>query len=515
MSAGGGGGGRGGGSSGGSSSGGKSSGSGSSSGSSGGSFGSSSGGSSGGSSGARTNGGGAGFSQPRAVIPNGAPAGSVGYSKGGVGVPLTSAPRYTNTRGTYSQYTPTNTGGYGPNRRNGWVGAYNPSLLYWVMVPSLFYLGYHSTYQRYNQNTGAYYAPQIDTQNNGPSNILINGTEYTSSDDNYHYTFNISTNNGYPMADHAYYASSDHSAHPADFAYRLTFSHVVEFEDINQNGMFDPDQDRVLAASSLQNAVWKELVLSMKPVPTNASQSYYTVSTNSTIPYNGTDSRFNIQLTWRTSNLQLNTTAPIPMQPNSLEYDFSVSGYPFTSSRLALAQLMNTLNYNDVLFDVNATTPMDIATQIKTNQTYGLSIGNYSEGRLEYQRTANVSDASTAEWYTSLKPADISANSYISPNDWIWGTNAPSSGISKLLFISMPFTTDSSVPPKDSTAVGNSTTGATVSGTFSGMGFLDVDVMDALASGSSSDDSSKSSGSRYSLSVLTIPCIAFGILISL
>ncbi|KAG0185212.1 hypothetical protein DFQ28_009710, partial [Apophysomyces sp. BC1034] len=98
-------------------------------------------------------------------------------------------------------------------------------------------------YHRYNSNTGAYYAPELTSQGSGTSNIVINGTEYSSKEDNYRYTFNISTNNVYPMVDHAYFASSDPTAHPTDFVYRLTTSHIVEFDDINQNGFFDEGQD--------------------------------------------------------------------------------------------------------------------------------------------------------------------------------------------------------------------------------------------------------------------------------
>ncbi|KAI7866654.1 hypothetical protein BDF14DRAFT_1811126 [Spinellus fusiger] len=479
------------------------------------------GGSGGGSSGSirAPVGGGGSFSQPRTGPSSQAgqnlPAGSHGFTKGGYGNYGGTAPQYASTKQTYTNYPSTYTGGYGAGSRSGWVGAYNPGLLYWAVFPSFLYLGYHSTYHRYNQVTGAYYAPALITQSNGPSNLLINGTEYTSNKDNYHYTFNISTSNVYPMVDHAYYASSDPRAHPSDFVYRLTFSHIVEFDDANQNGLFDVGQDRILAISSLQNAAWQPLLLSNNTVPTNSSQTYLQITTSATIPYNSTGAPFNVQLIWRASNLQLNQSAPIPLQPNSLQYDFSVAGYPSTTSRLALAQVLTTLPGNTILLDVNATTPIDIANQIKTNQTYGLSVGNFSEGRVEYQNTVNISDPTSTTAWINLNPSNISAQSSILPMDWIWGTTVPANSVSQLLFVSIPYTIDTSsstVPlainstlPTDPTTLSNR-----ITGTVSGWGFLDTDVMNAADSGATKGQTNMMSLS----STLIIATAAMSVLMS-
>ncbi|OAD69141.1 hypothetical protein PHYBLDRAFT_66889 [Phycomyces blakesleeanus NRRL 1555(-)] len=447
--------------------------------------------------------GGGGLSRPKAEISSNSLPGTKGYTKGGEGPPI-SGGTYPNTRALNNNYKQTTSQHFSENGRSGWMGAYNPAMVYWAITPAIFYAGYYEAFRRFDPETGAYYAPNITTQADNPSNILINGTEYTSDEDNYHYTFNISTNNGYPMVDHAYWATSDFSASLADFAYRLTFSHVVEFDDVNQNGMFDPDQDHLLAVSSLQNAVWKDLFWEEVPMPTNSSLTYYMATSNATIPFNGSSSYFDVQFTWRLSNIRLNTTVSIPVQPNSLQYDFKVEGYPTTSARLALVQLVNTFEENEITFDVNNTTPIDVATQVRTNITYGISIGNYSEGRLEYHNKVNISDGSAAGWYTDLSPDNISASSYISPDDWIWGIYPPSIGISKLLFVSMPFQSENSVPVKNGTSSATKTAkNGKVSGMVSGLGFLDVDVMNAMAIPSSGLSNIYISSAAYTIHLFT------------
>ncbi|KAI8374463.1 uncharacterized protein BYT42DRAFT_615624 [Radiomyces spectabilis] len=412
------------------------------------------------------------------------PPGSQGYTKGGYGS-FGAPPPYSqaNTRGSFTNYPQSYAGGYGPGSRAGWVGAYNPSLLYWAIVPSFFFLGYHHMYHRYNSNSGAYYAPQM-TASGGNGEVIINGTEYTSSEDNYHYTFNITTNNVLPIVDHAYYASSDPAAHPADFVYRLTFANIIEFDDANQNGFLDANE-HILAITSLQNAQWSPMSLANKTVPSNSTLSYYETSASSSVTYNNTgattgNQTFNVQLTWRSTNLQINNTAPLTLQPNSLQYDFAVSGYPKSAnSRIALTQVLTLKPDTGVWFDVNMTTPVDVANQIKTNETYGISVGGYSEGRLEYQPTVNITDATQVpSTWTTLDPVQINQLSYNSPNDWIWGDVTADKRKAKLLFISMPYQS------ADNT-VNNSTQGSKVNARISGFGFLNTDVLNAGAGGSS------------------------------
>lgn len=364
---------------------------------------------------------------------------------------------------TYTNYPSTYTGGYGVGGyRGGWYGTYNPALLYWAIIPSAFYIGYWGAYHRYNSQTGAYYAPVLSTGGEGTSNVIINGTEYTSDDDNYHYTFNMSTNNVYPMADYSFFASSDPSANPADFAYRLLFANVIEFNDANNNGFYD-NGEQVLAVTSLANLPWQPLAVANRTAPNNASQTFIEVTTmasNVTRNNNASDTSFTAYLTWRSSNLQINATdGGVPLQPNSLWYNLSLSGYPLPTSpstRLAIAQVLSLSTDNNIVFDVNMTTPADVARQIKTNETYGLSLGNYSNGRLEYEPTVNITDV-------SQPPSNAGIPSDSNRNAWIWG-NSFDSRQQKLLYISIPY--QNSTSPK-----------------LTGFGFLDVDVMNAAASG--------------------------------
>ncbi|KAF7721514.1 hypothetical protein EC973_004540 [Apophysomyces ossiformis] len=457
-------------------------------------------------------GGGGGLSQPRTGPPPAAGGGyqfpphSQGYPKGGYGGFSSPPPyRYTDTRTSYTNYPVTYGGGYGVGHRSGWVGSYNPALLYWAIIPATAYMGYHAMYHRYNQNTGAYYAPELTSQGSGSANVWITGTEYSSKEDNYHYTFNISTNNVYPMVDHAYYASSDPAAHPADYVYRLTMSHIVEFDDVNQNGMFDAGQDQIIALSSLGRAAWQPMVLYNKTVPNNSTQSYLETSTSATIAYNNSAASggnpFTVQITWRASNLQLNNTAPIPMQPNSLEYDISLTGYPKSvpTSRIAIAQVLTTLPDTGVFFDISPSTPPAVANQIKTNQTFGISVGNYSEGRLEYQTSLNVSEVNEVHYsLATLSPSSINSESYASPDDWIWGTVATASRKAKLLFVSIPF---------NAAPATNDTTVPKVNAQMAGFGYVNTDVLNAAASpnsGQRENGSSRPSIAKLALVVSTV-----------
>ncbi|KAL0144457.1 hypothetical protein V8B55DRAFT_1486738 [Mucor lusitanicus] len=432
----------------------------------------SSGGSTGGSTGGRGTTGSTGSTAGRGVAGTGSTPNSVS-SKGGTGGFGGAPPAYySNTRSSYTNYPPAYSGGYSPASRYGYTGFYNPALIYFAIMPPFLFYGYHSAYHRYNQNNGYYYAPQLTEQGSNTNNVIINGTANSGKDDNYHISFNISTNNQYPMVDHAFFASSDHNARTADFVYRLQFSQVIEFEDANQNGFYDANE-QIYSVTSLQNLAWQPFQVTNITVPNNATQSYLQTGTTATVAYNNTagnttgSPNFTVRITYRTSNLQLNNTAPIIMQPNSLEYDFSVEGFPTTvanahpNARLGVAQLLSTSANEPVNFDVNMTTPLDVANQIKTNLTYGLSIGDYTEGRSEYQPTVNISDASGA----GIDANTVAAAPGYNTDDWIWGAeSAPSTRVNKLLLITMP----------GYSASGNITTAgsaATMNTTFSGFGF--------------------------------------------
>jgi hypothetical protein len=310
---------------------------------------------------------------------------------------------------------------------------------------------------------------------------MINGTVNSGKDDNYRYTFDMSTNNQFPMIDHAFYASSDPNARDADFVYRTQFSSIVEFDDVNGNGFYDANEP-ILSVTTLQNLQWQNFIVTNITVPSNATQSYLQTSTFANVTYNNTASgggtgnpSFGVRLTYRSSNLQLNNTAPIVMQPNSLQYDIAIEGFPNTvvnarpNARLAISQVLSAQAGIPIGFDVNMTTPVDIANQIKTNQTYGISIGEYTQGRLEFQPQVNISDVSTINSWTVLDATGLASAPTYNTGDWAWGADAPPSGrVNKLLFVTVPGYANSSGP---------------INIGYSGFGFLDTDVMNALANG--------------------------------
>lgn len=350
-------------------------------------------------------------------------------------------------------------------------------------MPPFLFLGYNSAYHRYNQQSGYYYAPQITEQGSNTANVIINGTANSGKDDNYRYAFNISTNNQFPIIDHAFYASSDPNARTADFVYRLQTSQIIEFDDVNQNGFYDANEP-ILSVTSLQNLQWQNFQVSNITVPNNATQFYLQTGTFANVTYNNTagstatgSPSFGVRITYRSSNLQLNNTAPITMQPNSLEYDFAVEGFPNTiasarsTAKLAFVQVLSSNANVPIVFDVNVTTPVDVTSQIKTNQTYGISIGDYTQGRLEFQNTVNITDVSgfNAGWTTTFDATSLAGIPAYVSSDWIWGSNAPASNRSnKLLFVTVPGYTNVSSP---------------INAAYSSFGFLDTDVMNALANG--------------------------------
>ncbi|CAO3626165.1 unnamed protein product [Cunninghamella blakesleeana] len=399
--------------------------------------GSSGGGSSGGSKGGGSSGGSSGGG--RGAPPSGArPGGSV--SSGGGRGNFPSKPSYTNSgsRQNFNNYRPTYAGPYAGGGY-GYVGHFNPALGYFFIIPSALYLGYYAGYHRYHHTDGAYYAPQITNQGSGSSNVLINGTAYPDDNDNYHYTFNVTARSDqFATIDLAYFDSSDYNANPADFIYRLTMAHVLEFDDSNNNGFYDANE-RILSISSLQNINWQPMILNNRTVANNVSQTYLETTTFANVTYNNTagtnqpnaNTTFGITMTIRSTNLQLNGTASIPLQPNSIQYDIQLQNFPSITAgtlgtvnpRTALAQIVSTRPFTNVVMDVNTTTPLNIALQTKTNVTYGASVGNFSEGRLEYQPSVNITNmqgVSTSTWTNLLDPSQV--NRLNAPNDWAWGS---------------------------------------------------------------------------------------------
>ncbi|KAI9263488.1 hypothetical protein EDC94DRAFT_606904 [Helicostylum pulchrum] len=462
----GGGGGRGGG--GGSSGGGGRGGGGGSSGGGGKGGGGSSSGGGRGSSGSGSSGGGTALKTPK---------GATGTFRNGA------PPAYSNTRSNYKNYPPAYSGGYTAASRSGYRGSYMPGMMYFAIMPPFLFLGYHSAYHRYNQNDGYYYAPAITEQGSNTQHVMINGTTNSGKDENYRYTFDISTDNQFPISDHSFYSSSDPNAHPADFAYRVQTTQIIEFDDANQNGFHDFNE-RILSVTTLQNLKWQNFLVSNITVPNNPDQNYLQTSTFANVTYNNTspagstgNPSFRVLLTYRASNLQLNNTAPIVMQPNSLQYDFAVEGFPNTiakshpNAKLAFVQVLSYPSKTPVVFDVNTTTPVDVANQIKTNLTYGISIGEYTQGRLEFQNTVNITKVPpyTTNAWTLMKPADLAAISTFNP--WTWGNpDASNTRDQELIFVTVP-------------GYSNFNGTGLINASYSGFGFLDTDVMNAMAGG--------------------------------
>lgn len=382
--------------------------------------------------------------------------------------------------GTYTSYYPTYGGGYGYGYPYGWYGFYNPSLLYWSVIPLGFYAGYHMTYSRYNLQNGAYYAPLISSQNSGSQDVMINGTAYTDDTNNYHYTFGVITSTGRPALDSAFYSSSDSQATPADFAYRLTFWQLIEFTDTNNNGILD-DGEPISSTIPLQGG-WSAIQISNKTSATNSSLTYLEGQTTTAI--NASNHTFNATLVFRVANVQINNTFALTYEPNSAEYEFSLNGYQIGNSANRVA-LLQVLSYNPSLpsaADINSTTSANVATQIKTNETYGVSIGPYSEGRLEYNSQLNLTNVTFGS-YVSQATQQIQGS--LTPIDqWIWSGSSPNG--TSVLAITLP-------APNNGTQ------------TVAGFAFLDVDV---LGLGASSGGNSAFSGGMTKVSSIALTAVS-------
>lgn len=380
--------------------------------------------------------------------------------------------------GTYTNYYPTYGGGYGYGYPYGWYGGYNPAFLYWAVIPLGFYAGYHTTYSRYNAQEGAYYAPMITSQNSGTQDVMINGTAYTDDTNNFHYTFGVVTSTGRPALDSAFFASSDYNASPADFAYRLTFWQLVEFSDTNGNGILD-DGEPVSGTIPLQGG-WSTIQISNKTSPANSSLTYLEGQTTTFV--NASNHAFNATLVFRVSNVQINNTFALTYEPNSIEYEFSVTNYQLTNPANRVA-LLQALSYNSLIptaTDINSTTPANVAAQIKTNTTYGASIGPYSEGRLEYSNQLNLTNVTFGSY---VSDATQQVQGSLTPIDqWIWNGVSPNG--TSILAVTLP------LPNNGSTTQ-----------TVAGFAFLDVDV---LGLGASSAGNSVSLGRLNKVSTVAL-----------
>ncbi|RUP46509.1 hypothetical protein BC936DRAFT_146877 [Jimgerdemannia flammicorona] len=381
------------------------------------------------------------------------------YSHGGYGYRnYNTAPIYVDDRYYYTNYRPTYGGYWGYDTPYGWYGLYNPTSIYWYCIPYYYYPGYHTKYYRYNEQNGAFYAPEIDVVGSGSSSALLNMTEYTDDINNYHTTFGYSITTGFPIIDCAYFSSSDPAATPADFYMRLTFWQIVEYNDTNNNSAFDDGVDTVLSSIPLNQTTvpWTTLNFLNKTAETN--RTYQEATTTATI--NQTNSHtFNISLVFRSSNIQINATFALPITPHAAMFDLLVTGYNFTSnsSRLAILTVQSTMEYS--LMDINSTTPADGAQQIKSNLTVGASIGEYSEARLEWKSSINVNNLTSSAYTQSALTLVNSKPSPIQP--WLVGNDTTP------YFVSVFAMT----VPKDSLN--------TVAGTanISGFAYLDVDLL--------------------------------------
>jgi hypothetical protein len=322
-----------------------------------------------------------------------------------------------------------------------------------------FYAGYHSTYHRYNGQDGAYYAPLITSQNSGNADVMINGTAYTDDNTNYHYTYAFTTSTGYPAIAAGFYSTSDYQATPADFAYRLTFWELVEFTDSNNNGVLD-DGEQIAATIPLQGS-WSAIQISNKTSPTNSSLTYLEGQTTTSI--NASNKTFNATLIFRVANVEINNTFAVTYEPNSAEYEFSTSGYTASNpaNRLALLQILSNDPSIPTAADINSTTPAAVAAQIKTNETYGVSIGPYSEGRLEYSNQLNLTNVTFGSYVSQASQLVPGNLTYF--DRFIW--NGKSVNATTVLAVTLPLSNNASTAQ-----------------TVAGFAFMDVDVLNIEAS---------------------------------
>ncbi|RUS23050.1 hypothetical protein BC937DRAFT_93005 [Endogone sp. FLAS-F59071] len=444
--------------------------------------------SSGSGSGSHISEGESGFSSPSKASTTGIgsylfSSGSHGYSHGGYGYRDSNAPTYVWNRYYYTNYRVTYGGAWSYGFPYGWYGIYNPSIIYWYYIPSFAYPGYQTKYYRYNEQTGAFYAPELDVVGNGSPSVLINTTDYTDDINNCHDTFDFSISTGFPNIDSAYSSSSDPTSTPADFYFRLIFWQLVEYTDTNDNGAFDDGVDTVVFSIPLNNVTvpWTSLTFQNKTVETN--RTYQEATTTASLA-SASKRMFNISLTFRASNIEVNSTFVLPIIPNAAMFDFLISGYTFknSSSNLALLTLLTTSE--NCYMDINSTDPA-VVTQIKTNATVGVSIGDYSEGRLEWNSNVNVNNLTSASYVQSAMALLVGEPSPIQA--YLLGNTTTPDPVS-VLAVTIP-------PGSYNVAAGTAN--------LSGFTFLDADVLN-------NDNSAASSLWRQGMNLHLATLSAFG-----
>lgn len=317
---------------------------------------------------------------------------------------------------------------------------------------------------------------------------MMNGTAYTDDNTNYHYTYAVTTSTGYPAIASGFYSTSDYSATPADFAYRLTFWQMVEFTDSNNNGVLD-DGEQVAATIPLQGS-WSPIQIANKTSPTNSSLTYLEGQTTASI--SASNKTFNATLIFRVANVEINNTFAITYVPNSAEYEFSTSGYSASNpaNRLALLQILSSDPSILAATDINSTTPAADAAQIKTNQTYGVSVGPYSEGRLEYNNQLNLSNVTFGSYVGQA--SQLVLGNLTNLDKWMW--TGKTINETSVLAVTLPLANNASTAQ-----------------TIAGFAFMDVDVLNTEASsaGSKALSPGMKSVSSILLSLVTVTIVTF------
>lgn len=280
-----------------------------------------------------------------------------------------------------------------------WYGQYNPAWVYWYVLPSAYYQGYTTKYYRYNYELGAYYAPMLSISGSNTLTRTINATEYTDETNNYHTSFVLDLTAGYPSINAIYYSTSDPSATMADYTFRVAFWELLEFLDTNGNGQFDDGVDVIINTIPLNRTSnpWVPLTLFNRTL-TGTNRTYFEGETTAELLYNQSTSipkLFNATFIFRASNLQVNSTSfALPLEPNSVAFEFSVTGFPFASnlSRLAVLSILSAPDVESSLMDTNTFNTPAVMQRILTDLSVGVSIGDYSEGRFEWKPSILVTN---------------------------------------------------------------------------------------------------------------------------
>ena len=272
-----------------------------------------------------------------------------------------------------------------------WYGNVKSSSIYWYIIPSAYYQGYTTKYYRYNDEFGAYYAPLLTISPNTTLVSMINATEYTDTKNNYHTSFVIDPfTAGYPSIETIYYATSDQAVTRGDFSFVTLFWGLVEFLDANSNGQFDDGIDTIVNTIPLNQTIsdWSAVTLYNSTVA-GTNHTFIEGATTARLVSGNSSSlgSFDVTITFRASNVQVNqTSSAMPLEPNSIVYDFSIEGFPFAFdvSRLAVLTMLGTPYIEPALMDINTSNSASTIQQIMNDVSTGVSIGSFSQGRFEW-----------------------------------------------------------------------------------------------------------------------------------